>query len=544
MQRSGILISIVLWMFVSAACDVNTGRSADRKKEGVQLNTDDIGGSSIPELQQKIVNGTLTSEQITRYFLGQIATHNDTLHAVIAVNPQAIDQARLQDQARNDSGDDNSNEENSREDNLSETSRADDVTADLALKALSGIPVLIKDNIETRENATTAGSLALEGNFTGRDAALIQRLRAQGAIILGKANLSEWANFRSVRSSSGWSATGGQTRNPNDITRSPCGSSSGSGAAVAAGLAPVAVGTETDGSIVCPASVNGVVGIKPTVGLVSTGGIVPISYSQDTAGPMAENVRDAARLLAAMLSDPDSALAHRLLQLQPAQLPGKRIGVLRSAAGFHEGVDAEFNRAINTLAAAGVEIVDGLELKLYEGARQDILNVLLYQFKAGLNDYLAGLPGPFSELSLNRLIAFNQENAAREMAYFGQEIFLQAEAKGDLNSSEYLGALERIQRATRAEGLDRLLEEHDLDALIAPTTGAAWSIDLINGDHYLGGFSSYPAIAGYPHITLPMGEVHGLPVGLSFTGRKLSDGELSALALSFEQLNDEGPHPL
>ncbi len=309
-----------------------------------------------------------------------------------------------------------------------------------------------------------------------------------------------------------------------------------------AGLAPLAIGTETDGSIVCPASVNGIVGIKPTVGLVSTQGIVPISRSQDTAGPMAGNVQDAARLLAALLSwqenQKTAALATQLKQLKPAELAGKRIGVLRSAAGFHEGVDELFNQSIELFESEGVVIVDELRLKPYDGYRKDAYDVLLYEFKSGLNDYLSGLPGTLSHLNLSKLIEFNESHKSREMEYFGQEIFIKAQAKGDLNRREYLDALTRVQNASGKEGLELLIDTNHLDALIAPTTSAAWTIDQINGDHYLGGFSSYPAIAGYPHITLPMGKLHNLPVGISLTGPALSDARLAALAMAFEQSLD------
>ncbi len=476
-----------------------------------------ISGASITELQAALESGQLSAQALTRHFLDQIEARNPELHAIISVNPEAIAVAQGLDAERKQGN---------------------------WRGPLHGIPILVKDNIETREMATTAGSLALEGNRTGRDASVVLRLREAGAIILGKTNLSEWANFRSERSSSGWSAIGGQARNPYDITRSPCGSSSGSAIAVAAGMAVGALGTETDGSVVCPASVNGIVGIKPTVGLVSRAGIVPISHSQDTAGPMARSVADAAILLAAMLDhDPESIGARTgnseieqdyVGALDEGALRGTRIGVLRLAENYHEGVDALLGRAIATLKQAGATVVDGLELKPYEAFDDDSYDVLLYEFKHNLNVYLAGLPNDFNSLSLERLTRFNEQHAALEMPYFQQEIFLKSQAKGDLAEEAYTGALSRIRQATREDGIDGLLHEHRLDALIAPTSDPAWTIDLVNGDAWVDGFSTYPAVAGYPHITVPMGAVHGLPVGLSFTASALSERKLIGMAFAFE----------
>jgi Asp-tRNA(Asn)/Glu-tRNA(Gln) amidotransferase A subunit family amidase len=386
--------------------------------------------------------------------------------------------------------------------------------------------VLIKDNIETRDQPTTAGSLALADNYSGRDAPVVGQLREAGLVIVGKANLSEWANFRSERSSSGWSAVGGQARNPYDPARSPCGSSSGSAVAVAAGMVPLAVGTETDGSIVCPASVNGIVGIKPTVGLVSRRGIVPISHSQDTAGPMAANVRDAAYLLMAMTAhdpaDPASPLEvsrfgrDYAAALKPDGLRGKRIGVVRSLAGFHEGVDARFDQAIADLRSAGAEIVDQLAFpEEPAGLAEAAYEVLLYEFKHDLNAYLAGLPSAAGKLRLPDLIEFNLRHAEAELKWFQQEVFLQAQERGDLQSQVYLEAL-ALTRDYNRGAIDGLLRTHQLDLLVSPTDAPAFVIDLVVGDRFLGGSSSIPARAGYPHITVPMGYVHGLPVGLSF----------------------------
>lgn len=480
----------------------------------------DIGDASVVELQARLASGEFTSASVTRHYLDRIAQRNPELNAVIAVDPTAMEQAHTRDADREQDG---------------------------GRGPLHGMPVLLKDNIETRDQPTTAGSLALADNDSGRDAPLVAELRAAGAVILGKANLSEWANFRSERSSSGWSAVGGQTRNPHDPTRTPCGSSSGSAAAVAAGMAPLAIGTETNGSVVCPASANGVVGIKPTVGLVSRTHIVPISHSQDTAGPMGRNVADAVLLLEAMMgtdeSDPATEIAGEAKEWRLAShlrsdgLAGKRIGVVRSEAGFHGEVDALFEEAIADMEDAGAEIVDDLAFERPEGFSQATYDVLLYEFKHDLNAYLAGLPDDrLSGLTLEKLIAFNEEHADEEMPWFGQEIFEKAQAKGSLDDEAYREALTLSQQATREDGIDRLIAEHDLDALIAPTGVPAWKIDRINGDHFIGGSSTYPAVSGYPNITMPMGDVHGLPVGLSIFGPRLAEPVLVEIASGYEHV--------
>lgn len=474
---------------------------------------------TVLELQDAMEAGELSAEQVTAFYIGQIEAKNEVLNAVIAVNPGAIEAAKALDAER---------------------------AAGTIRGVLHGIPVLIKDNIETIELPTTAGSLALKDNQTDRDAFVITRLREEGAIILGKANLSEWANFRSERSSSGWSGVGGQTRNPHDITRSPCGSSSGSGAGVAGLLAPIALGTETNGSVTCPSSLNGIVGIKPTVGLVSRTGIVPISHSQDTAGPMTRSVTDAAVLLQAMRGfDPaDDATAplqssgevDYLAALDAEALSGKRIGVIRSNSGYHEGVSELLDGAIATLEAAGVTIVDDLKVDPYTGFYGDTYNILLYEFKADLNAYLAGLPNELSALTLAQLIDYNTENAEAEMPHFQQEIFEKSEEKGPLTDTEYLEALEKAQKETR-ETIEAFLADNNLDALIAATHGGpAGKIDLMIGDHFMGGgYSTYSAVSGYPHITVPMGNVGHMPVGLSFIGDAFSEAELIALAYAYEQ---------
>ncbi|MFC3098524.1 amidase [Alteraurantiacibacter palmitatis] len=403
--------------------------------------------------------------------------------------------------------------------------------------------VLVKDNIETREWPTTAGSLALAANMTGRDAPLISRLRQSGGVVLGKTNLSEWANIRSSRSSSGWSAVGGQTRNPHATDRSPCGSSSGSGAAVAAGLAWAAIGTETDGSITCPASVNGIVGFKPTVGMVSRTHIIPISHSQDTAGPMAMRVRDAAMLLTAIAgsdpADPATADADDFARdftagLDTASLAGVRIGVLRGQIGGHEGVAAVFAQALADLERAGAVLVD-IEYAPDPQMWADEYTVLLYELREGLDAYLAGSPADIPVRSLDDVIAFNRANAAAEMRWFGQDIFETAAQTTDTQA--YAAARANALRLAGAEGIDRLLAQHDVALLIAPTEGPAWPIDLVLGDHFTSGIGagSLAAIAGYPHLTVPMGAVEGLPVGLSFISHKWSDHRVLQAGAAFER---------
>lgn len=422
---------------------------------------------------------------------------------------------------------------------------------------LHGWPVLLKDNIETRELPTTAGSLALAGNRTGRDAELTRRLRAAGLVIAGKANLSEWANFRDRQSTSGWSAVGGLTRNPWDPARSACGSSTGSAVVVAAGYVPFAVGTETDGSIVCPASHTGIVGIKPTVGLISRRGIVPIAHSQDTAGPMAHSVRAAALLLSAMEGEDAedaatvAARAHfgrdYTASFRADGLEGLHIGVVRSSR-FGAGVEDVFQQAVADLAAGGAALTDPLALPEWPAGFWDqSLDVLLYEFRHDLEAYLATLPGEYGALTLERLIAFNQEQAGREMPWFGQDLFEDALKKGGLDSAGYRVARDSVQAFTRA-AVDGLLAEHDLDLLVLPTNALAFSIDLVHGDTWHGGTSSIAAIAGYPHVTVPMGQVKGLPAGLSFIGTAFSEPVLLRAAYAYEQATRhrrtlEGPEP-
>ncbi|HKY59637.1 MAG TPA: amidase [Gemmatimonadota bacterium] len=477
--------------------------------------------ATIADLQQRMKSGEQTARSLAEAYLTRIEEldrDGPALRALLETNPDALAVA----------------------DELDAERRAGSIQG-----PLHGIPVLLKDNIETADRMeTTAGSLALLGATPARDAFVSGRLREAGAVVLGKTNLSEWANFRSTASSSGWSARGGQARNPYALDRTPCGSSSGSGTAVAANLCAVAVGTETDGSVVCPASANSVVGIKPTLGLVSRSGIVPLSHSQDTAGPMARTVADAAILLGAMAgADPaDPATAGKggrpqdyTSFLDPHGLEGARIGIPRERFfGYSEESDRIAEAAIEALREAGAVLVDPAELP-HAGEYDDSeYEVLLYDFKADLNAYLAGRPGaPVG--SLSALIRFNEERRAEEMPFFGQEIFVQAEEKGPLTETAYLEALEKNHRLSRAEGIDKVMDEHRLDALFAPTTSPPWTIDLVNGDHGLGGCSTPAAVAGYPHVTVPAGYAFGLPVGVSFFGRAWSEPVLIRLAYAFEQ---------
>ena len=488
-----------------------------------------VVGMSVTELAQAQSQGRITSLQLVDIYLDRIARVDragPALHSVLAINPEARADARALDLER---------------------------AAGHVRGPLHGIPLLIKDNIETADPMpTTAGSLALADNMGRRDAPLIARLRAAGAVILGKANLSEWANIRSAVSVSGWSAVGGQTHNPYALDRNPCGSSSGSGAAVAASLAAAAIGTETDGSITCPASMNGLVGIKPTVGLVSRTFVVPISHSQDTPGPLTHTVADAALLLGIMAgTDPQdpatqAADGHKWNAadaLTPADLKGVRIGVIRISSALPQ-VKALLNAAISRLTEAGVTVV---EVDAPSGDHQlsdQEETVLLTELKADLAAYLATTPAQVKVRSLEDLITFNREHAAREMPIFGQDLFEQAQLSAGLQDPAYLKAREDSRLAAGRDGLDKLMAAHQLQAIIAPTMGPAFLIDTIGGDTISGsGPGGFPAIAGYPHLTLPMGMVKGLPVGLSLIGPAWADQPILALAASIERLLGPVPAP-
>jgi amidase len=436
--------------------------------------------------------------------IDQMDGRGPALHAVIEINPDALKSAGELDRERNGKG---------------------------PRGPLHGVPVLIKDNIDIAgPMLTTAGSLALMDKPAMRDAPLVARLRAAGAVILGKTNLSEWANFRGQHSTSGWSARGGQTKNPYALDRNPSGSSSGSGAAVAAGLCVVAIGTETDGSIVSPASICGLVGIKPTVGLVSRTGIIPISASQDTAGPMARTVRDAVLLLNAM-AEPKTPTDYAQA-LDVGGLRGARLGILRNRFGFQAGVDRLMEEMIAAMKSHGAEVIDPVEFASDGKISDPEMEVLLFELKAGLNGYFkARRRGE----TLESLIAFNRKNAARELKYFGQELFEQAQKRGALTDPAYLKARAECIRLTRTEGIDAVVARHKLTAIVAPTSCLAWITDYINGDSANGGCSTPPAVAGYPHITVPAGLVGGLPAGISFFGPAWSEASLIRVAFGFEQ---------
>jgi amidase len=488
---------------------------------GAEIASFELDEATIADLQSKMTSGAYSAHSITEKYLARIDAidkHGPSLNSVIEVNPDALAIASALDKERKEKG---------------------------ARGPMHGIPVLIKDNIDTGDKMmTTAGSLALAGSTAPKDAFVVKKLREAGAVILGKTNLSEWANIRSNHSVSGWSGRGGQTRNPYALDRNPCGSSSGSGAAASANLCVITIGTETDGSVVCPSNANGLVGIKPTLGWASRAGIIPISHSQDTPGPMARTVRDAAILLSVMAgTDPEdkytaessSKAANDCTKfLDPAGLKGVRIGVARKLAGFNETVDKTFDEAIATMKSRGAVIVDPADIPTQGKFGDTELTVLLYELKADLNTYLASRPDAVVH-SLKDVIDFNERNRSREMPFFGQDLFVQAQAKGPLTEKEYLDALEANHRLSRKEGIDAIMDQHKLDALIAPTASPAWLTDIIDGDHGAGDSSSAPAVAGYPHITVPAGFVFGMPFGLSFIGRAWSEPTLIKLAYAYEQ---------
>ena len=485
-----------------------------------QLEPFELDELTISDLQDGMKSGKFTSRSLVEKYLGriqQIDTQGPALNAVIELNPEA-------------------------------RSIADTLDAERASKGprgpLHGIPVLIKDNIGTADHMmTTAGSMALVGFTPPKDSAVARRLREAGAVILGKTNLSEWANFRSSHSSSGWSGRGGQTRNPYALDRNPCGSSSGSGAGVSANLCAVAIGSETDGSIVCPSAMNGVVGIKPTLGLVSRAGIIPIAHSQDTAGPMCRTVADAATLLGALsAADPDDSAT----KARPGKLPsdytqfldraglrGARVGVVRKLFEYSETAAPVMTAALDAMKHEGAVLIDPVEIASLGKFDDSELDVLLYEFKADLNAYLKANGAPVR--SLAELIVRNEALASSEMQYFGQDLFVKAQKKGPLTDKAYLDALAKNHRLTRTEGIDAVMDKHRLDALVAMTAGPAWLTDLVDGDHDTGGSSSIAAVAGYPNINVPAGFVFGLPVGISFFGRAWSEPKLLRIAYAFEQ---------
>lgn len=481
----------------------------------------ELDEATIANLQTAMSTGKLSGVDLLQTYMGRlddVDRRGPQLSCVIEINPDALATAYALDQERQKKG---------------------------PRGPFHGIPVLIKDNIDTADQMqTSAGSLALVGKPASKDSFVAQKLREAGAVIMGKTNLSEWANIRSSHSSSGWSGRGGQTKNPYALDRNPCGSSSGSGVAVAANLCAVAVGTETDGSVVCPASANGIVGIKPTLGLVSRSGVIPIAHSQDTPGPMARTVRDAALLLNLLAGvDPrDPATAASTGKASPDYtqfldvngLRGARIGVARKYFGFNDQVDQLMNDVIAEMKQHGAIIVDPADLPSHGKFDDTEFTVLLYELKADLNAYLAARPqAPVH--SLEEIIAYNDQHRDTEMPYFGQDIFLKAQAKGPLTSKEYLDALETNHRLSRTEGIDAVMDQNHLDAIVAPTGSPAWLTDLVNGDHAAGGSSNAAAVAGYPDISVPAGFIFGLPVGISFFGRAWSEPTLLKIAYAFEQ---------
>ncbi|MGB7022458.1 MAG: amidase [Candidatus Acidiferrales bacterium] len=481
----------------------------------------DLDEITVTELQGGMNSGKLTARSMAQKYLDRIAEidkQGPAINSIIELNPDALSIADALDAERKTKG---------------------------PRGPMHGIPVLIKDNIGTADRMmTSAGSLALSGFTPAKDSGVARRLRESGAVILGKTNLSEWANFRSSHSSSGWSGRGGQTKNPYATDRNPCGSSSGSGAATSANLCAVSVGTETNGSIVCPSSLNGLVGIKPTVGLVSRAGIIPISHTQDTAGPMCRTVSDAAILLGAMAGVDPADAATEASRGKAAEdytkfldrdgLRGARLGVLRKFFDS-EKVDPLINAALDVLKREGAILIDPVELEGMDKLNGSEFQVLLYEFKHDLNEYLAQYGSNAPVHSLKDIIAFNEAHRDKEMPYFGQDIMLQAEKKGPLTEKAYWDALEKNRRLTRQDGIDAVMDKNHLDALVAPGAGPAWLTDLVDGDHDTGGSSSPAAIAGYPNISVPAGFVFGLPVGISFFGRAWSEPTLIKIAYGFEQ---------
>lgn len=508
-----------LYPALSAARDISSSPTATPAPEVEPFELDEI---TISELQDGMKSGKYTAMSVAEEYnrrIYDIDKHGPNLNSVIELNPDALSIAYSLDQERKAKG---------------------------PRGPLHGIPVLIKDNIDTADKMmTTAGSLALVGSKPVKDSWVAQKLRSAGAVILGKTNLSEWANIRSSHSTSGWSGRGGLTRNPYALDRNPCGSSSGSGAGVSANLCAAAIGTETDGSIVCPSSSNGLAGIKPTVGLVSRSGIIPISHSQDGAGPMCRTVRDAATLLgaltgvdledAATVGSSGNSRTDYTVFCDPKGLQGARIGVARKYFGFSDAVDSLMEQGLDAMKKQGATLVDPADIETLGKFDESEQLVFMYELKADLNAYLAKLGRSAPVHTLKDIIDFNERNRQKEMPHFGQDLFLKSEAKGPLTDKAYLDALQKNHRLARTEGIDALMDKHHLDAIVAPTGGPAWITDLINGDHAAGGSSSAAAVAGYPNINVTAGFISGLPVGISFFGRAWSEPVLIRLAYAFEQ---------
>jgi amidase len=531
-DRRAFLASGVAGSLLSAALPAVVRGEAENGASSAAPNdaSFELNELSIDELQEGMKSGRFTSRSLTKKYLARIEAVDKggpALRSIIEVNPDALALADEADRQRK---------------------------AGVPRGPLHGIPILVKDNIDTADKmATTAGSLALVGAKPPEDSFVVKQLRKSGAVLLGKSNLSEWANIRSSHSTSGWSGRGGLTRNPYALDRNPCGSSSGSGAAVAANLCAVAVGTETDGSILSPSSVCGIVGIKPTIGLVSRTGIIPISHSQDTAGPMTRTVRDAAILLSVLAGvDPQDAVTAESKDhaksdytqfLDAAGLKGAKIGVARNYFDFHDGAEAVMKAALDAMKQAGAELIDTNKMSVAEESGSAEGMVLRYELKADMAAYLSRLGPDAPVKSLKDIIEFNNRNKGTELQYFGQNIFESAEEKGPLTDYQYVEALARCRRLARTEGIDAAMDEYKLDAIVAPTIGPACMSDLINGDRWLGGSTSPAAVAGYPSITVPAGFVFGLPVGLSFFGRAWSEPTLLKIAYAFEQATKHRKQP-
>lgn len=517
MTMSDLRFRISDQLAIAGCVIVLAGCGGPRVAEAPTRPVIDVVELSAVDARDRMASGALTSEALTRAYLDRIAAVDDggpRLDAVIELNPKAMADAAALDAERK---------------------------AGKLRGPMHGIPVLIKDNVDIAGMVNSAGSLALADNHPAADAFVVRRLRDAGAVILGKTNLSEWANFRSTRSTSGWSSRGGQTKNPYVLDRNPCGSSSGTGTAIAASLAAIGVGTETDGSIICPSSVSGLVGLKPTVGLVSRTGIIPISVSQDTAGPMARAVADVAMLLTAMAgvdpTDPSGPAASGKIPADYAPfltadaLKGRRFGLLRQAMGYHPDVDRSAMKAVDAIKAAGGEVID-VKVPTYNNWSDPEFEVLLHEFKDGLNAYLKQAKSPHA--SLEALIAWNKANEKQVMPIFGQEIFEQAQAKGPLTDPAYIKARDGARRMAGKDGLLAALDKSKLDALIAPSLSPAWPTDHVLGDHFVGAGYGMAAVAGTPSITVPIGDSYGLPLGVTFMGRAYTEGELIGFAYALE----------
>lgn len=525
-MKKNILVLLCFLFIASCAEQVQQQEEVSQQIDIHDFELDEI---TVADLNKAYDEGTYTARKVTELYIARIDAMNKKgphLNAVISINPDALEIADALDTERAASG---------------------------PRSPLHGIPVLLKDNIDTIDRMpTTGGSIALVENYAVSDAPMVASLRKAGAIILGKTNLSEWANFRSTNSSSGWSGVGGQTRNPYLLTANTCGSSSGSGAAAAANLATLTIGTETDGSVVCPSAYNGIVGIKPTVGLVSRTGIIPIAATQDTAGPMTRTVADAAYLLTAMVSqnaeDPKT-MEQPTTKINYGQhlkvdgLSGKRIGVISSPFRMHDKLAPIFEKSIDVMKSGGAIIIDNLEFADDDAIGDAEYEVLLYEFKHYLNAYLERTPEAVKSRTLEDLIAFNNANITKEMPYFSQEIFISANEKGSLNDEAYINALNDSNIAMQ-QVINKLMDEYDLDLLVMPSRNPANSQDVINGDHPSGGgTSSYAAVSGYPAITVPMGYIHGLPVSLSFAGRAYSEAIMIEAAYAYEQASKARQKP-